>query len=281
MKAAMFELSLSAMLLSVCVSVASVTADAQTKKLRLGVEGAYPPFSELGPDGKLKGWEIEIADALCKQMKAECSLVQLSFDGMIPALQSRKIDAVIASMSITQERKRAVDFSDKYYKTPARFVVKNGVKLDISPAGLKGKRIGVQRATIFDRFLADQFKDVQVVRYAKQDEVYLDLASGRIDAALQDVVAAQEGFLKTPQGKSFGFTGPSYVDAKYFGEGAGVAFRKGDTALREDFNRAIAAIRANGVYQKIQGAYFSFDIYGAPPASSVSAAAAPAAAAKK
>ena len=286
MKAAMFELSLSAMLLSVCVSVASVTADAQTKKLRLGVEGAYPPFSELGPDGKLKGWEIEIADALCKQMKAECSLVQLSFDGMIPALQSRKIDAVIASMSITQERKRAVDFSDKYYKTPARFVVKNGVKLDISPAGLKGKRIGVQRATIFDRFLADQFKDVQVVRYAKQDEVYLDLASGRIDAALQDVVAAQEGFLKTPQGKSFGFTGPSYVDAKYFGEGAGVAFRKGDTALREDFNRAIAAIRANGAYQKIQDVYFNFDIYGAPPASSAPAAvaapaAAPAAAAKK
>ena len=286
MKAAMFELSLSAMLLSVCVSVASVTADAQTKKLRLGVEGAYPPFSELGPDGKLKGWEIEIADALCKQMKAECSLVQLSFDGMIPALQSRKIDAVIASMSITQERKRAVDFSDKYYKTPARFVVKNGVKLDISPAGLKGKRIGVQRATIFDRFLADQFKDVQVVRYAKQDEVYLDLASGRIDAALQDVVAAQEGFLKTPQGKSFGFTGPSYVDAKYFGEGAGVAFRKGDTALREDFNRAIAAIRANGAYLKIQDAYFNFDIYGAPPAPSVPAAvatsaAAPAAAAKK
>jgi len=272
MKISMRNLCLPVMLLAVFVSVASVNAGAQTKKLRLGVEGAYPPFSELGPDGKLKGWEIDIANALCKEMKADCTLVQLSFDGMIPALQSRKIDAVIASMSITEERKRAVDFSDRYYKTPARFVVKNGVKLDISPAGLKGKRIGVQRATIYDRFLADQFKDVQVVRYGKQDEVYLDLASGRIDAALQDVVAAQEGFLKTPQGKNFGFVGPSYEDPKYFGEGAGAALRKGDTALREDFNRAIAAIRANGVYKKIQDAYFNFDIYGVAPAAPAAAA---------
>ncbi|MCE2724445.1 MAG: ABC transporter substrate-binding protein [Burkholderiales bacterium] len=250
----------------------SAAALAQAKKVRLGVEGAYPPFSEIDTSGKLKGFDIDMANALCSQMKVECVMVQLSFDGMIPALNSRKIDAVIASMSITDERKKAVDFSDKYYKTPARFVVKTGVKLDITPAGLKGKRIGVQRSTVFDRFLGENFKGADVVRYTKQDEVFLDLASGRIDAALQDSVAAQEGFLKTAQGKSFTFIGPSYEDPKYFGYGAGIAVRKGDNALREDFNRAIAAIRANGGYKKIQDAYFDFDVYGAPAATAAGAA---------
>jgi arginine/ornithine transport system substrate-binding protein len=240
--------------------------------VRLGVEGAYPPFSEIDKSGQLKGFDIDIANALCAQMKVECVFVQLAFDGMIPALNSRKIDAVIASMSITDERKKAVDFSDKYYKTPARFVVKTGVKLDITPAGLKGKRIGVQRSTVFDRFIGENFKGADVVRYTKQDEVFLDLASGRIDAALQDSVAAQEGFLKTTQGKNFTFIGPSYEDPKYFGVGAGIALRKGDNSLREDFNKAIAAIRANGIYKKIQDVYFDFDVYGAAAATAATAA---------
>jgi arginine/ornithine transport system substrate-binding protein len=245
----------------VCVSG---NADAQPKKLRIGVEGAYPPFSEIDASGKLKGFDIDIANALCVELKAECTLVQLSFDGMIPALNSRKIDAVIASMSITEERRKAVEFSDKYYKTPARMVIKTGSKLEISPAGLKGKRIGVQRSTTHDRFVGDTFKDATIVRYGKQDEVFLDLASGRLDAALLDMIAAQTGFLKTPQGKGFGFIGPVYDEPKYFGVGAGVAVRKNDTSLREDINRAIVAIRANGVYKKIQDVYFDFDVYGTP-----------------
>ncbi len=248
------------------LAVTATPAQAQAKKIRIGVEGAYPPFSEIDTTGKLKGFDIDIANAVCAQMKAECNLVQLSFDGMIPALQSRKIDAVIASMSITDERKKAVDFSDKYYKTPAQFVVKNGSTLDISPAGLKGKRIGVQRSTTHDRFVGDNFKSADIVRYTKQDEVFLDLAAGRVDAALLDMIAAQIGFLKTPQGKNFRFVGPVYEDPKYFGVGAGIAIRKGDNALREELNRAIAAIRANGTYKKIQDVYFDFDVYGAPPA---------------
>jgi arginine/ornithine transport system substrate-binding protein len=220
----------------------------------------------------LKGFDIDIANALCAQMKVECVMVQLSFDGMIPALNSRKIDAVIASMSITDERKKAVDFTDKYYKTPAQFVVKKGSTLEITPAGLKGKRVGVQRSTTHDRFVGDNFKSADIVRYTKQDEVFLDLASGRVDAAVLDMIAAQVGFLKTPQGKNFNFVGPVYDDPKYFGVGAGIALRKGDNALREDFNKAIVAIRANGVYKKIQDVYFDFDVYGAPAATAAAAA---------
>jgi arginine/ornithine transport system substrate-binding protein len=255
-------------------------ADAQGKKLRIGVEGAYPPFSEIDTTGKLKGFDIDITNALCAQMKRECELVQLAFDGMIPALQSRKIDAVIASMSITDERRKAVEFSNKYYKTPARFVLKAGSKLDLTPAGLKGKRIGVQRSTTHDRYIADLYKDAQIVRYTKQDEVFLDLASGRLDAAFLDSIAADIGFLKKPAGKGFAFAGPEIEDRKYFGDGAGVALRKSDTALRDEFNAAIVALRSNGTYKTIQDKYFDFDVYGSAPGAAHTPPVKPAAAKK-
>lgn len=232
------------------------------KKVRIAVEGAYPPFSEVTPSGELKGFDIDMARLLCERMQAECTLVQQDFDGMIPALQARKFDAIVASMSITPERKKQVAFTDKYYNTPARFVVRSDSKLQISPEGLKGRKIGVQRSTIHDRYVTDTFKGAQVVRYTKQDEVFLDLAAGRIDATLQDSVAADVGFLKTPQGKGFGFTGPFYDDPKVFGEGAGIALRKADTALQVKLNAAIKAIRADGSYKKLQDKYFDFDVYG-------------------
>ena len=122
-----------------------VNAQVDSKKLRIGVEGAYPPFSQMGADGKLVGFDIDIANAICKEMKADCTLVTQDFDGMIPGLLAKKIDAVIASMSITEERKRSVDFSEKYYQTPGRFVAKADSKLEVTAEGLKGKRIGVQR----------------------------------------------------------------------------------------------------------------------------------------
>lgn len=231
-------------------------------KLRIGVEGAYPPFSEVGPNGQLKGFDIDIAHALCAQMKAQCTLVQQDFDGMIPALNARKFDAIVASLSITEERKKAVAFSNKYYKTPNRMIVRTAAGLTVSPEGLKGKRIGVQRATINDRFVTEQFKQSDIARYAKQDEIYLDLAAGRLDATLVDAVAADTGFLKHAEGKGFAFAGPAYVDPAYFGSGVGVAVRKADTALLKSLNDAIDAIRANGVYKTLQDKYFDFDIYG-------------------
>ena len=248
---------------AIASAAASWAADAP-RKVRIGVEGGYPPFSEVGPDGKLKGFDIDIANALCAEMKADCTLVQSTFDAMIPSLQARKFDAVIASLSITPERQKAVAFTNKYYNTPARLVVKTGTQIDLTPAGLKGKRIGVQRSTTHDRYATDTFKSAEIVRYGKQDEVFLDLASGRIDAVLADSVAVDVGFLKTPQGKPFAFTGPVFNDPIYFGVGAGIALRKTDTELLAQFNDALRAIRANGVYKKLQDKYFAFDVYGDP-----------------
>ena len=232
------------------------------KKIKIGVEGAYPPFSELGSDGKIKGFDIDIANALCAQIKAQCTLVQQEFDGMIPSLQAKKIDAIIASMSITDERRKLVDFSDKYYHTPARFVAAKNAALSATAAGMKGKRIGVQRTTIYDRFATDTFKESEIVRNTKQDDVFLDLTSGRVDAVLVDQVAASQGFLTSPAAKEFSFFGPVYIEPKYFGYGVGIGLRKADTALRNEFNEAIKTIRGNGVYKKINDKYFSFDIYG-------------------
>ena len=238
-------------------------ADAST--LRIGVEGAYPPFSSLGTDGKLKGFDIDIANAICDRLKLKCVLVQAEFDAMIPALRAKKFDAIVASMSITPERLKAVDFSDKYYHTPTRFVVRADSSVEVSPEGLKGKKIGVQRTTIQDRFATATFKGSTIVRYGKQDEVFLDLVNGRIDGVLVDTVAADQGFLRTPSGKSFAFRGPVYDDPAFFGPGAGIAMRKGDTVLRDKINAALAAIRADGSYKKLSARYFDFDVYGAEP----------------
>ena len=251
---------LSILLLAAMLPQAAQAAD--PVKIRIGVEGAYPPFSSVGPDGRIVGFDIDIANALCAQMKAQCTLVQQDFDAMIPALQAKKIDAVIASMSATPERLKVVDFSDKYYNTPARLIAKIGAALDGTPAGFKGKKIGVQRSTIHDRYATAKFGGATIRRYTKQDEVFLDLASGRIDATLVDSVAGDNGFLKLPAGKGYGFVGPAYDDAAFFGTGVGVALRKGDAALREQLNAAIKAIRANGVYKTLQAKYFDFDVYG-------------------
>ncbi len=231
-------------------------------KIRIGVEGAYPPFSSVEKDGTLKGFDIDIAMALCEEIGAECVLVPQDWDGIIPALLARKYDAIIASMSITEERKKKVAFSDKYYNTPAKFARKKGSGIAISKAGLKGKTVGVQRATIHDNFITGEFGDsVEIKRYGTQDEAYLDAISGRVDLLLADSIAMDAGFLKTDQGKGWEFVGPGYSDPKYFGVGAGIAVRKSDGELAKLFSLAIKVIRSNGVYHMINGKYFAFDVY--------------------
>jgi lysine-arginine-ornithine-binding protein len=230
------------------------------KKIRIGVEGAYPPFSEIGPDGKLKGFEIELVQAYCAQMQAQCTLVQQEFDGLIPALQSRKVDVIFASVAITEERQKVIAFSKPYYNTPARLVGKASVKLEPTAAGLKGKKIGVQRGTTHEAYAAKTFTQSEIVRYGSQDQVFLDLKSGRIDATLMDSPAADFGFLKKPEGKGFGFVSPAIED-KIFGVGTGVGMRRADEAtLAKKFNAAIDALQANGTFKKMADKYFDYDI---------------------
>jgi arginine/ornithine transport system substrate-binding protein len=167
-------------------------------------------------------------------------------------------------MSITEERKKSVDFTGKYYHTPAKLAMKAGTELKDPLVDLKGKKVGVQRASIYDRYATEVFAPagVEVVRYSSQNEIFLDLASGRLDATLADVVNIDDGFLKTDAGKGFALVGPDYTEEKYFGNGAGIAVRKGDKALADKISAAILAIRANGKYKEVQDKYFQFNVYG-------------------
>jgi arginine/ornithine transport system substrate-binding protein len=249
-------------LLAVAVAPAQAQAPAAAQApLRVGIETAYPPFSSMGPDGRPAGFDIDIALALCERLQRRCEWVPSEFDGMIPALRARKFDAIVASMSITDERRKAVDFSKKTYHPRARLGGRADAGFEADAASLKGRTIGVQRATIHERFAAATFKDSRLVRYARQDEAFLDLAAGRVDAVLADTVAADHGFLKTPAGRGYKFSGPQYTDPKWFGTGAGIAVRKGDP-LRLQINEALAAMRADGSWQRIAAKYFDFDIWG-------------------
>jgi polar amino acid transport system substrate-binding protein/arginine/ornithine transport system substrate-binding protein len=227
-------------------------------KVRVGVEGNYPPFSRLGADGKLSGFDIDIARALCEQMKAECTLVQQEWDGMMPALAAKKFDMIVASMTITDERRKAADFSDPYYSVPSRFVAKAGAFKDHSPASLKGKKIITLRNSPRAKYVAEQYKDSEVLLVNKETDVYMELLAGRGDIGFGSSVVSGEAFLKKAEGKGYAQVGPAVnLDG---GSGVGIAFRKGDDALREKVNAALKAIRASGRYKQLADQYFDFDV---------------------
>ena len=241
------------------LAVTSVNADA----LRVGVEGAYPPFSWKEADGTLKGFDIDFAHEVCKRLGRECVLVEQEWDGMIPALLARKFDTIIASMSITEERKKKVDFTVKYYNTPAKLVAKKNPGFEGTAAGLDGKRLGVQRATTHQCSAEKLYPGAELVLYATQDEVWQDLGSGRLDAQLSDSLQAYEGFLVLDVGQDFDFLGDALDDVECQGVGAGFAVRKEDSALRDALSKAIQDIRADGTYKVMNDKYFAVDIYGA------------------
>ncbi|MFO8033537.1 MAG: ABC transporter substrate-binding protein [Desulfohalobiaceae bacterium] len=233
------------------------------EKVRIGTEGAYPPFNYTDNEGNLKGFDIDIAKALCDAADLECEFVTQSWDGMIPALLAKKYDAIIASMSITEERKQKVDFTDKYYQTPARFVKHKDMDLEINKEELEGLTVGVQRSTVSANFINDNFDEILDIKsYDTQEEANMDMVSGRVDLLFADAVVLQTGFLDEEEGQDYEFVGPGYTDKEWFGEGIGIAVRKGEDELRQTFNQAIQDIREDGTYQEINEKYFDFDVYG-------------------
>lgn len=241
-------------------STAIATLAQAQQTLRIGVEGNYPPFSMIAPDGKLSGFDIDIANAVCAELKATCTLVQQEWDGMIPALNARKFDMIVASMTITEERRKAVDFSDPYYDVPSRWVGKVGSFPDVKPETLKGKKIIVLRNSPRAKFVQDNYKDSEILLVAKETEVYMELAAGRGDIAVGSSVVSSEGFLKKPEGKGFGQIGETFRIGT--GGGVGIAMRKTDGELRDKVNAALKTIRANGTYKAMAAKYFDFDISG-------------------
>jgi lysine/arginine/ornithine transport system substrate-binding protein len=229
--------------------------------LRLGIDPTYPPMDVKMPDGHVTGFDVDLADEICRRIAMHCEWVEMEFSGMIPALQARKIDAIISSMAITEKRMQQIAFSTKLFQFKSRLIAKTGVPLTVSAEGLRGKRIGVQSGTQFETYAQKNWQPggVEVVAYQSQEGVFNDLITGRLDAALLGSVEADNGFLKTSRCKGFGFVGGPLEMGDH---GTGIGMRKEDVALKASIDRAIADMRADGTYQKISHKYFDFDVYG-------------------
>ncbi|MQX35010.1 ABC transporter substrate-binding protein [Roseospira navarrensis] len=257
----MIGLRSTAIALTATISLAAATAVSAgaawaQDTLRIGTEGAYPPFNMVDADGNLHGFDIDIANALCAEMERECTFVIQDWDGIIPGLLAGKYDAIVASMSVTEERKQAVDFTNKYWTNKLQFVAPKDAELDISPEGMAGKTVGAQRATISAQWVEENLPDVEIKLYDTQENAYLDLASGRIDAIIADMLVNYE-WLQSEAGADFEFKGEPVFENDLIA----IALRKGNEDLVADFNAAIDAIVEDGTYAEINAKYFPFSIY--------------------
>jgi len=232
--------------------------------LRIGTDPTYSPFSMKDAQGKLIGFDIDLATEICKRMESKCTFVESDFDALIPSLKAKKVDAVIASLSITEKRQKEIAFSEKLYAADSRLIAPKGSTLKPTLESLKGKNIGLLQGTTQETYANEYWRPhgINVIPYANQDLVYQDLAAGRIDAAFQDEFAASEGFLKQPAGKDYAFAGPSVKDNKIFGVGTGIGMRKEDPELKVAVDKAFEEMRKDGTYDKLAKKYFDFNVYG-------------------
>ena len=264
--------------LSSIAALAIFFSSAQADSVKIGTEGAYPPWNAKDASGNLIGFEVDLAKELCAIMKHDCTIVEQDWDGMIPGLIMRKFDAIMAGMSITPKRQKTINFSQGYASDGASLAVMKGSSLeglDTSPINLSntdsatkkvlktltealaGKTIGVQTATIHQDFLESGLVGkVNIRTYKTQDEVNLDLVAGRIDVGLADILAITDFAEKS--GKPVVLTGPVYSGGP-FGGGVGVGIRKEDTQLLKDFNKAINKARKNGKISELAIKWFGFD----------------------
>lgn len=248
-----------AALLSLGTALAATAPASAQQVLRIGTEAAYKPFAYVLPSGALTGFDIDIANALCEQMQVKCKIINQAYDGLIPALLVKKIDAIIASMSITPEREKTIAFAGPYYSAPALFAGPKGKDITISEAGLKGLVVGVQRGTTMADYMAKNLPGVKVQFYDTLDNSTLDLSSGRVDVVFADAVVLDD-WLNSPQGARFQPIGEPVYDNATLGPGAGIGLRKADTELKDKFNAALKELIASGKYAEINKRYISTDI---------------------
>ncbi|HTI03006.1 MAG TPA: ABC transporter substrate-binding protein [Acidisoma sp.] len=233
-------------------------------EIKFGVDATYPPFESLSPSGKMEGFDIDLGNAICEHLKVKCVFVSQTFSGIIPALQARKFDAILSSMSKTPEREKAIAFSTEMYNEPTSLIAKKGSGITASADGLKGKTVGVEAGTIQEAYANTYWKPngVKVVSYPGQDQVYADLLAGRLDASLQDSVEADYGFLRTPKGADYALVANVTDDPKdVLGSYVAIGVRKNEKALLAKIDEAIAALHKDGTYDKLQSKYFNFSIY--------------------
>ncbi|HQY44138.1 MAG TPA: transporter substrate-binding domain-containing protein [Paracoccaceae bacterium] len=238
-------------------------ASADPVKVGIAAE-PYPPFASPDAAGNWVGWEVDIINAVCKAAEMECAITPVAWEGIIPSLTGGQIDAIMASMSITEERMQTIDFSDKYYNTPTVVVATKGAGILPTAEGLAGKIIGVQVSTVHESYAQAHFAEsvAEIKTYQTTDEGFQDLAAGRIDASQADSIAI-DAFMATDAGKACcEVVGAVADDPAILGAGVGVGLRKGEDDLKAKFNAGIAKILEDGTYEAIGKNYFASSIYG-------------------
>ncbi|UUV05467.1 MULTISPECIES: transporter substrate-binding domain-containing protein [Ruegeria] len=234
---------------------------ASAEEVKIGIAAEpYPPFASLDSSGNWVGWEIDVINAVCAAAELDCVITPVAWDGIIPSLTGQQIDAIMASMSITEERLKTIDFSDPYYNTPAVIVADKSMDIEATPESLAGKVVGVQASTIHQAYAQEYFKDSELKVYQTQDEANQDLFAGRIDATQADSIAMAD-FVNSDAGACCEIKGAVADDPAILGRGVGAGVRKGDDDLLAALNKGIAAILADGTHEKITSNYFSASIY--------------------
>jgi arginine/ornithine transport system substrate-binding protein len=241
---------------SCALAVAAGTVHAKDwKEIRIAFDVPYEPFEYKNENGELTGFEVELADAMCKEIQAECEFVIQAWDGMIPGLVARKYDAIMSSMSITPERAERVLFSDPYYITPGGWFARNDFDTDVTDMeAMKGKVVGVQRGTTMDTYVTENMSGIVTIkRYTTADDMVLDLEGRRLDVVFVDYPVGEQTILSKDGFKEVG-------EPVKLGEGVGVAMRQRDKDLAEQVNAALKKLKEDGTYDAIMKKYFSYDI---------------------
>lgn len=235
--------------------VTTLSMAASIKTIRFATEATYPPFEFIDSSGQIKGFDIDIAKALCKQINANCTFANQSFSSLIPSLNLGKFDTLIAAIGVTTERQKQVSFTFSYYEPSAVFV--GQLSKHYSTSDLTGKIIGVQQGTTFEKYLANTYKDkITIKTYASIQDAFLDLSAGRVEIVLSDTPIAQNWLKQNDNSKQFSMIGGPIVNHDYFGMGYGIALRKNDTELVNALNKALTDIKTNGTYAMIVKKYF-------------------------
>lgn len=254
-----FRLAAAALTLA---AVTTFAAAQEGRTIRVGTDATYPPFESQDASGAIVGFDIDIMNAICAEVKLTCIIENTAWDGIIPALVAGKIDAIQSSMSVTPERLEQIDFSDKIYNTPPAIAVRSDSTLAGSaPEDVAGLVLGAQVSTTHAAYIEQMYPDAELRTYPTADEYKLDLAAGRIDGAVDDVVVLGD-WLGSADGACCKIAATIPVAPEIHGIGTGIGVRKDDTELKALLNKGIAAIIANGTYKEINDKYFDFNAYG-------------------